>query len=447
MELSPGQVLNDRYRIVRLLGQGGMGAVYHAHDPVLNRAVAIKELQPDPITGEQAAEQVRQQFLREAQSLASLHHPNLPRVTDYFTQNRLQYLVMDYIEGQSLQELVLARHGGLDEDQVLEWADQLLSALDYIHQHNLIHRDIKPSNIRLTPDGRIFLVDFGLVKAYNADDPTTMSLFHGIGSPQYAPPEQYDAEHGHTDQRADLYALGATLYHLLTGQMPLTVTQRMSDPSAFRPPRAHSAKISPEVERVILRAMELERARRFASAADMRAALALARRTRSSEPNTTTRLEALPSPARTGRMSRLLVVIGVVIAIAIIVSLLASQATPAVKPTLTAVPQSKVTITLLSGTTTPEFIVIQNDGTAPQDLTGWYVESVVGPQTFNFPAGFILAPGANVRIESYTGAKNNPPQTLLWSTDAIWRNTGDKAILRNSAGVAISTKCYGDACP
>ena len=146
-------------------------------------------------------------------------------------------------------------------------------------------------------------------------------------------------------------------------------------------------------------------------------------------------------------MPRWLVVIGVVIAIAIIVGLFASQATPAVKPTITPVPQSRVTITLLSGLTIPEYIIIQNDGTAPQDLTGWYVESVVGPQTFNFPAGFTLAPSATVRIESYTGAKNDPPQTLLWSTDAIWRNTGDKAIVRNSAGAAISTKCYGDACP
>ena len=104
-------------------------------------------------------------------------------------------------------------------------------------------------------------------------------------------------------------------------------------------------------------------------------------------------------------------------------------------------------ITLLSGVTTPDYLLIQNSGNAPQDLTGWYVESTVGPQTVSFPSGYSLAPGASVCIESYMGGENDPPQTLPWSTDPIWRNAGDKAILRNSAGAAISSMCYGDACP
>jgi hypothetical protein len=105
-----------------------------------------------------------------------------------------------------------------------------------------------------------------------------------------------------------------------------------------------------------------------------------------------------------------------------------------------------VQITLLSSGTTPEYILLQNQGDAAQDMSGWYLESTVGPQTFNFPTGYVLTAGSAVRIESYSGAKNEPPQTLLWSTDAIWNNSGDKAILRNAAGAAISSKCYGDQC-
>jgi serine/threonine-protein kinase len=149
MDLVPGQILNDRYRILSLLGTGGMGAVYHARDPVLNRDVAIKQLQPDPVTGNRP-EQIQQQFLREAQSLAALHHPNLPRVTDYFSADNQHYLVMDYIAGQTLQEVVQSARHGLAERQVLIWADQLLSALDYIHQHGLVHarRAYLPSGFR-----------------------------------------------------------------------------------------------------------------------------------------------------------------------------------------------------------------------------------------------------------------------------------------------------------
>jgi serine/threonine protein kinase len=208
--------------------------------------------------------------------------------------------------------MLLANQQGFPEDLVLEWADQLLSALDYIHANNVIHRDIKPANIRRTTDGRIFLVDFGLVKPYNLNDPRTMTMFHGIGTPEYAPPEQYDSSM-HTDQRSDIYALGATLYHLLTGQAPISVTRRTTDPAAFCPPRQARADISPEVERVILRAMEIERAKRFATAADMRAALNLIRRPYLVDATRTTDLSALAAaaPPRPDRRRRALVMISV----------------------------------------------------------------------------------------------------------------------------------------
>ena len=233
MQLSTGQSLNNRYQIIRLLGTGGMGSVYYAHDPVLDRYVAIKQFMPIPGNAERMTQQMQKQFLREAQTLAALHHPNLPRVTDYFIDGDLHYLVMDYIEGQSLLDLLIANKSGFAEDLVLEWADQLLSALEYIHARNVIHRDIKPANIRRTTDGRIFLVDFGLAKPYSLNNPRTLTMFHGIGTPEYAPPEQYDPE-SHTDQRSDIYALGATLYHLLSGQAPVSATRRTADPESFR---------------------------------------------------------------------------------------------------------------------------------------------------------------------------------------------------------------------
>ncbi len=452
MDSLAGQTLNHRYSIIRLLGSGGMGAVYLAHDAVLERHVAIKLLQVDPTSDQVLADQVRLQFQREAQTLAGLHHPNLPRVTDYFTEEMRHYLVMDYIEGQTLEDIMRAQPGGLDEALVLEWADQLLSALEYIHAHHLIHRDLKPSNIRRTSEGRIFLVDFGLVKPYDPEHPHTLTMIHGLGTPEYSPPEQYDLK-SHTDERSDLYALGATLYHLLTGQAPASVTRRASDPTAFQTPRAANARISPEVERVIVRAMELERAQRFASAADMRAALRMAHlqpaETLSSTltlPLTPEPREPQPGPSRKRR--RLLGGVVVLGLLALIVAGLAWASNRGGAPVSTPAPLAPaVTLVLLSGTTMPEYLVIQNAGSAPQDLSGWYVESVVGQQVFNFPGGYTLPAAGSVRIESFSGAVNNPPASLLWSTDAIWRNAGDKAILRNPAGVAVSTLCYGDACP
>lgn len=366
MELPSGHVLHDRFRIIRLLGKGGMGSVYYAHDPVLNRYVAIKQLQPALAEADRADEQLRKQFLREAQVLASLHHPNLPRVTDYFIDGELHYLVMDYIEGKSLLDMLLTNPRGFPEDLVLEWADQLLSALEYIHADNVIHRDIKPANIRRTNDGRIFLVDFGLVKPYSLNDPRTMTMFHGIGTPEYAPPEQYDPG-VHTDQRSDIYALGATLYHLLTGQAPISVTRRTSEPAAFRPPRQANVEISPDVEQVILRAMEIERARRFATAADMRAALNLIRKPYLIDTTRTTDLTALaaasaaasPRPDRRRRALLLigvpmLLFLGVLIGVALQANTTSVESASTATPTFTpAVIATSTTTRTPSGTSTP----------------------------------------------------------------------------------------------
>jgi len=268
--LTPGTVLQNRYRIASLLGQGGMGAVYRAWDMRLNIPVAVKEMVPQPGLDPQTLAQLRQQFYQEAQVLARLDHPNLVRVTDYFEEWGNAYLVMNFVEGQSLADRIAAR-GPLPEAQVLDWARQLLDALAYCHAQGVVHRDIKPQNIIIRADGRPILVDFGLVKLWDPRDPRTRTVVRAMGTPEYAPPEQWGA--GHTDPRSDLYSLGATLYHALTGQAPATATDRTADPRILAPPRSINPSLRPETERAILRAMELAKDARWGSAAEMAAAL------------------------------------------------------------------------------------------------------------------------------------------------------------------------------
>jgi len=270
--LSKGQVLQNRYQVVSLLGQGGMGAVYRAWDTRLNVPIALKEMVPQPGIAPHALAQLRQQFQQEATVLARLHHPHLVRVTDFFEQAGNAYLVMDFVEGESLGDRI-QREGPLPEAQVLEWARQLLDALAYCHAQGVLHRDVKPHNVIIRPDGQALLVDFGLVKLWDPRDPRTRTAMRGMGTPEYAPPEQYDAAAGHTDPRSDIYGLGATLYHALTGKVPPTATQRIVNPGALTPVRALRPSVSPHVEAALKRAMELRPGTRFPSAAEMKAAL------------------------------------------------------------------------------------------------------------------------------------------------------------------------------
>ena len=219
MSLVGGQVLQNRYRVVSLLRKGGMGAVYRAWDTRLNIPIALKELIPQPGLDLHTLAQLRQQFQHEATILASLNHPHLVDVTDFFEEGGNSYLVMRLIEGETLAERI-ERQKALLEEEVLVWASQLLDALAYCHSQGVIHRDVKPQNVIIRPDGRVVLVDFGLVKLWDPGDPRTKTAMRGMGTPEYAPPEQYDMGPGHTDPRCDIYGLGATLYHALTGQAP-----------------------------------------------------------------------------------------------------------------------------------------------------------------------------------------------------------------------------------
>ena len=272
MTIETGQILQERYRIISMLGQGGMGAVYRAWDMRLDVVIALKEMVPQPGLDAQLLSELRRQFQQEANVLARLHHPYLVRVTDFFEQGGNAYLVMDFVEGENLADRI-KREGALSEAQVLSWADQLLSALAYCHSQGVIHRDIKPQNVVIQADGQAMLVDFGLVKLWDPHDPRTKTAMRGMGTPEYAPPEQYDAEMGHTGPRSDVYSLGSTLYHALTGQAPPTATMRIARPGTFQMPRALNPGLSPNIEAAILRSTELAFDRRFATAEDMGAAL------------------------------------------------------------------------------------------------------------------------------------------------------------------------------
>ncbi len=275
MALQSGQVLQHRYRVKDLLEEGGMGAVYRAWDARLEVPVALKEMRPQPGLEEHTLEELRLQFRREAIVLARLNHPHLVRVTDSFEEGGNAYLVMDLVEGESLAERI-AREGPLPEAEVLVWAGQLLDALAYCHRAGVVHRDVKPQNVILQRDGRAVLVDFGLVKLWDPRDPYTGTVMRGMGTPEYAPPEQYDLGVGHTDPRSDLYSLGATLYHALTGQAPPTATQRMADPKSFVPPRAVIPGIGRRTEAAVLKALALPMSERFDSAEAMAQALGVA---------------------------------------------------------------------------------------------------------------------------------------------------------------------------
>lgn len=261
--LEPHTRLKDRYVVAGPIGQGGMGAVYRAEDTLLTgRVCAIKEIAPDPSLDAGRLRQIQEQFRREASVLARLDHPNLPKVSDYFTQDGREYLVMDYVPGHSLREIVdqaRAADRFLEESLVLDWARQLCSALAYLHSQDppVLHRDIKPSNIKLTPSGLIKLVDFGLVKLLTSDESRTITVVQGQGTAAYTPLEQYGGDDAHTDTRTDVYALAATLYHLLTGRPPATARERFLRPASLVYPRQINPHISPHVEEAILMALSL----------------------------------------------------------------------------------------------------------------------------------------------------------------------------------------------
>lgn len=271
MALERGSRLNNRYRIVEILGQGGMGSVYRAIDENLGVEVAVKD---NLFTTDEYA----RQFRREASILASLRHPNLPRVTDHFVvEGQGQYLVMDYIEGEDLRQR-MDRSGVISEEDAITIGAAICDALTYLATCNppVVHRDIKPGNVKITPQGKIYLVDFGLAKIMLGTQATTSGA--RAMTPGYSPPEQYGS--ARTDQRTDIYSLGATLYAAITGAIPEDALARAMDQTNLTPVRKLNSRISKRMAAAIEQSLEIRPDDRFVDAEIFKEALLNASTTR-----------------------------------------------------------------------------------------------------------------------------------------------------------------------
>src|SRR5258705_9734101 len=296
--LASETILQGRYRIVRQLGQGGMGAVYEAVDQRLDKAVALKETLF-------ADERLRKQFEREARLLARLHHPALPRVSDHFSEGDGQFLIMQFIPGDDLSEMMTRKRGPFPPDQVLTWADQLLDALDYLHTQDpqIVHRDIKPQNLKLTARGQIILLDFGLAKGQGGEVSRVTASASIFGyTPNYAPLEQIQGLG--TDSRSDLYALGATVYHLMTGVKPPDALTRAAalvngQPDPLVPASEANVAVAPEVDSILEKALAQNREQRYLTASDMAKALHGTDQAATVVNRAEAQTVLLPSPART----------------------------------------------------------------------------------------------------------------------------------------------------
>ena len=277
-----GRTLRERYVVTKVIGRGGMGSIYLAEDNRLSgRICAVKEVYQASDLPDDVRAQGRDQFYREASVLAQLDHPNLPKVSDFFTEDERDYLVMDFVPGDDLKSLMdkaRRKSNFLSLEDVLGWGVQIADALEYMHSQDppVIHRDIKPSNLKLTPNGLIKLVDFGLVKQMVPDE-MTVTVIQGRGTATYTPLEQYGGDTGHTDPRSDIYAFGATLYYLLTNQPPLEAKQRFLRPHGLKPPSELNSDIEPSLEDAILWAMALHPDERPNDVAAFRQSLTLGR--------------------------------------------------------------------------------------------------------------------------------------------------------------------------
>jgi serine/threonine-protein kinase len=258
-------VLQDRYVVMQKLGQGGMGAVYRAGDRRLSTVTwAVKEMSQSAVTGPLERQQARDAFRHEAEMLAALNHPNLPRVTDHFEQDGKAYLVMEYVPGETLLSFLMREGLPQPQARVFEWARQLCAALDYLHTQSppIIFRDLKPANIMLTPNGQVKLIDFGIARLFKPGQAKDTQAFGTVG---YSAPEQYGK--GQTDARSDVYSLGVLLHQLLTGYDPTETPFRLPPASQINP------HIPQQLSDALSTATNSDPERRFASISAFRAAL------------------------------------------------------------------------------------------------------------------------------------------------------------------------------
>lgn len=273
VNLEEGKVLANRYKVEKVLGQGGMGAVYLARDGSLgDKAVAIKEMRVTAADdkGQQAA---LKQFRQEAQFLANLEHPNLVQVSDFFSDDGRHYLVMAFVKGQNLGEMLLARKGAFPVAKVLEWGRQLSGVLHYLHTQDppILFRDLKPSNIMLDSAGNVRLIDFGIARSFNPEG-VTATFLQGMGSAGYSPLEQYQGAGG-TDPRSDIYALGATLFHLVTNRVPPSPVELVSENKPMPSPKRWNPTLPNNVDQILLKMLAVRKDDRYQTMEQVRALL------------------------------------------------------------------------------------------------------------------------------------------------------------------------------
>lgn len=269
--LEAGTLLAGRYLVEFVLGRGGMGAVYFARDQAhMAEPLAVKELRMNcnPSLQEEAV----RQFHQEATFLYHLEHPSLVKVRDFFLDNGRYYLTMNYVRGKTLAEMLRNQKQPFEVRDVIGWTGQLLDVLDYLHSQTppILFRDLKPGNVMVDPEGKLHLIDFGIARCLE-DGSRTATILQGVGSPDYCPLEQYQG--GGTDQRSDLYGLGATLYHLLTLKPPPLASEvALSGRPAPSPRRINPLILSP-LEDMVIRLLALRKEDRYANVAQVRAAL------------------------------------------------------------------------------------------------------------------------------------------------------------------------------
>ncbi len=254
--LQPNQVLANRYQVIRLIGRGGMGAIYLAHDRVLNEPVALKTLLPQFAREKTIVER----FYNEARIARQLSHPNIVRVHDIGMASQIMYLSMEYVEGKSLRALLEQSGRGLPAAYAMEVLRQLCAGLGYAHRYT-VHRDIKPENVMIAKNGAVKLMDFGISKLRGNPGLTVASMV--MGTPQYMPPEQF-RDSAAVDARADIYSLGVLLYEMLTGALP----SGMAKPASQLAPGA-----PPAIDAIIAKCLEFEPGARYQSAQELAAAL------------------------------------------------------------------------------------------------------------------------------------------------------------------------------
>jgi eukaryotic-like serine/threonine-protein kinase len=266
-QLEPGTLLQGRYRIIGLLGAGGFSSVYQARDmrfSSVTRLCAIKEM-VNMALDPQMRELTTKSFEREASILATLEHPAIPDVHDYFSEGNRSYLVLEFVRGKDMEAVLAEQRENIEQDTALDWALQICEVLTYLHSHRpqpVVFRDLKPSNIMLDPTGRVRIIDFGIAKVFQSGERGTM-----IGTEGYSPPEQYRGEAG---PAGDVYAFGATFHHILTQQDP-----RLEPPFSFaeRPITAVNPKISASFNAIIMRCLTYDAADRFPDGNALRQAL------------------------------------------------------------------------------------------------------------------------------------------------------------------------------